>query len=203
MSWLSSTMMKSNGVSPPVEACSATRVNTSELCDQLPSTAKPCAHALEDRPEDCALVLAEARFAAQPCHIAIGLPRVELPGVDDVVPLRFQESMAEAVRRSGLRGFEDQFSDGFGVRHVRWAEGVLVQLGGEAVDGVDDDPLRHFRFARSQSAEFYPQRAREGVAEGREQHSRIGIAPREVRGSVQRDNRLAGAGRAGDSSGGR
>ena len=145
------------------------------------------------------MVLAEARFATQPCHIAIGLPRVELPGVDDVVPLRFQESIAEAMRRPGLGGFANQYSDRFVSGHARRAEGVLVQLGGDLIDRVDDDPLRQLRLARSQSAEFDPQRAREGVAEGREQHSRIGIGPREVRGSVQRDHRLAGAGRAGDA----
>ena len=111
------------------------------LCNQaFGSQAYP--HPFEDRPEDGPLVLAEARFATQPCHIAIGLPRVELPGVDDVVPLRFQESIAEAVRRPGLGGLAKQHSNSFVSGHVRRAEGVLVQLGGDLIDRVDDDPLR-------------------------------------------------------------
>ena len=57
----------------------------------------------------------------------------------------------------------------------------------------------HFWLVADEASELLPQHARERVAERREQHARLRVRAREVDGAMQRDHRLAGAGRAGDA----
>src|SRR5690606_28958105 len=54
--------------------------------------------ALEDRPEDLALLLGETRLAPEAADVAVGLPGIELPGVDDGRPFAPEEVRGEFVR---------------------------------------------------------------------------------------------------------
>ncbi len=58
--------------------------------------------AFEDRPEQLALLLAEPGLPPNPCYVPVRLPRIELPGVNDVIPLRLKEARSEPVRLRAL-----------------------------------------------------------------------------------------------------
>src|SRR5438132_8321887 len=54
-------------------------------------------HALEDRPQDLALLAADPRLATKTRHVAISLPAVQLPGIDDIAPLAVEKAFCEAM----------------------------------------------------------------------------------------------------------
>ena len=59
---------------------------------------------LEDRPQDRPLRLGQPRLSTEPGDVAVGLPGVQLPRINDLLPLGQQEMRAElVVRPRGLR----------------------------------------------------------------------------------------------------
>ena len=55
-------------------------------------------------------LLGEPRLAAEARDVAIRLPGLELPGIDDLFPFGQQEAQAERVARHGCRGFLEQLA---------------------------------------------------------------------------------------------
>ena len=71
-------------------------------------------HALEDGPKRLALRFGQTAAAAETRDDAIGIPRVQLPGIDDPLPLRQYEARRKlALTGRGSRLF-DPFADSFG-----------------------------------------------------------------------------------------
>jgi hypothetical protein len=62
---------------------------------------EPRSDLLEDRPQDPALSLGELGLSSEPGDVAVGVPLLELPGVDDLLPLCQQEVLAELMTADG------------------------------------------------------------------------------------------------------
>ena len=94
---------------------------------------------LEDGPQHLALGFGQPCLAAEACDIAIGLPALELPGVDHLFPLRQQEMRTELVsthRRAGIpnQGLDLDALDEPGLTDMRLAESGTDRIEGMHVD---------------------------------------------------------------------
>ena len=75
-----------------------------------PARLQPGTNALEDGPQHLALRFREPRLSAEARDIAIRLPVLQLPGIDDLLPFREQEMLAELVTANRARGLAHQFA---------------------------------------------------------------------------------------------
>ncbi len=66
---------------------------------------------LEQRPEDCPLSLWEPRFSTEARDISIRLPGIQLPRINDLLPLGQQEPPTELVALSTFAGGPQQLVD--------------------------------------------------------------------------------------------
>src|SRR5689334_758265 len=91
----------------------------------------------ENRPENFALPAADPRLAAETAHIAILLPGLYLPGVDDFAPFAPEEIWPEAVSLDLGRLAQGRANQALR-RNVRLAEKLGVEVvpdPGERLDG--------------------------------------------------------------------
>ena len=58
---------------------------------QMTALPKALPNAFEDRPQRLTLLRLKSRLAPEPRNVAIGLPRIQLPSVDDLFPFAFKK----------------------------------------------------------------------------------------------------------------
>jgi hypothetical protein len=107
--------------------------------------------------------------------------------------------LSELVAAHRAGSFADQLAHGLGIRNARRADMRLVKPKPNGIERMDVDPFREARFIAQEPLELGEQRVREGVGESGQQDPGIGMRACQVRYPVQRDDGLAGPGRAGDA----
>ena len=153
-------------------------------------------NALEDRPQDLALLAADAGLATEPGDIAIVFPARELPGVDDLAPFADQKPQREPMPLD-LRGrFAQQRLDQRRRRDVRLTERRRIKVVADPRDRMDRDPVGDVRLVTGQGPQPHTQRIGQSLREGRQQHPRLRVSARQGDRPMQRHDRLAGSGAA-------
>ena len=66
------------------------------------------------------LLLGKSCLSAQAHHIAIRLPAFQLPGINDLFPLRIQKMQAELVIAGFFRSLFKQIENNFACGEIRW-----------------------------------------------------------------------------------
>ena len=138
----------------------------------------------EDRPEQLALLLGEPRLAAEALHVAVVLPALELPGVDDRAPFRPEEVRAEPVALDARGRPGEEGSDVLVARETEAAGAGRVETPPDAAHRVHLEPLGDLRLVADQPSEARPQ-----------QHAALGMRTGQMHGPVEGHDGLAGAGR--------
>ena len=150
-------------------------------------------HALENRPQDLALLAADAGLAAEPGDIAVVFPTRELPRVDDLAPLADQEPRREPVPLDLRGGLAQQGLDQRRRGDVRLAERRRVEVVSDPRDRMDGDPVGDLRLVAGQGPQPDPQRVCQRLREGRQQHACLRVSPGQGNRPVQCHDRLARA----------
>ncbi len=158
-------------------------------------------HALENRPQDLALLAADAGLAAEPGDIAVVLPSRELPRVDDLAPLADQEPRREPVPLNLRSGLAQQRLDQRRRGDVRLTERRRVEVVSDPRHRMDGDPVGDLRLVAGQGPQPDAQRVCQGLREGRQQHACLRVSPGQGNRPVQCHDRLARAGAAADPGG--
>ena len=97
---------------------------------------------LEHRPEDRPPGLWEPRFSAEARDISIRLPGVQLPRINDLLPLGQQESPTKLVIFFTFAGGPSQLLDNLWRRQIDLPEVGLVEVLSGSVDRMDFQSLR-------------------------------------------------------------
>src|SRR5262245_52149113 len=100
-----------------------------------------CANALEDRPQPGALRLREPRLSAEPHHIPVRLPAIELPRVNHVLPFRQQKEQAELVTGRCRGGLAYKATYGLAAGDLRLPDVRSVEAEADRVERVNVDAL--------------------------------------------------------------
>ena len=93
-----------------------------------------------------ALRFREPGLAAEPGHVAIGLPSVQLPRIDDLLPFGQQETQAELVTFDGLCRFFQELLHHLPIGDGRLAAVRPVEPQTEGIEGMDVDAFGQTRF---------------------------------------------------------
>jgi hypothetical protein len=112
--------------------------------------------------------LREPRLATQPGHVAICLPGLQLPGIDDLLPLGEQEVLAEFVPADRLRRVLQQRGNCAVVGQIDRPDVHFVQAGRQAAQRVHVDSLGQSWLAAQESVASRQQSCRERVRKRRQ-----------------------------------
>ena len=111
---------------------------------------------LNDGPERRTLLHGQARLASKPSDIAIGVPAIQLPCVNDVLPLAQQESEAEPARLPLAGGFRQKLLNHLPSRDLWGAEPRLIKPLADRIHGVDLHAFRKPGLVVDQPPELRP-----------------------------------------------
>ena len=109
---------------------------------------------LENRPEHDPLLLRQTCLPAQPHDVTICLPRVQLPGVNNLLPLHDQEMQAKLVSIDFSRGIFEKLLDQFFGCDIRMTEVQLIEPSPDRIHGVHFQAFGNARFVADQTPQF-------------------------------------------------
>ncbi len=118
MSCASSTTTKSKGAFLLLAIVAASAVNSSACVISLRVFKSARTRSKIDH-SSSALRLGQPGLSAEPCDIAIGLPGLQLPGIDDLLPFGEEKVQAELVPADGAAAvFRSASTNVFAVRNL-------------------------------------------------------------------------------------
>ena len=143
------------------------------------------ADALKDRPQHRALRLWQAGFPAQAPDVPIGLPGLQLPGVNDLFPRGHEKMPAEPLTVDGAGRLRQEGLEHLAAGDVWTTDVRRVKATAHGVHGIDFQPIAEPWFVTDQASQASPQRIRQRVGHGGEQHPGIGVRTGQEHGPVQ------------------
>src|SRR5712692_8986526 len=103
---------------------------------------------LENGPEDRLLLLRNLSFSPESTDVRVGVSTVDLPCINNLIPLRQEKSSSKLVIGSFGRRLLSEFGDILLRRQTRFAKPGFIKAGADRVDRVHIDSLAELRLVR-------------------------------------------------------
>lgn len=133
------------------------------------------ADAFENVPGDGSLFFRQASLASEARHIAIGFPRLQLPGVHDLLPFGRQEVDREFIALDRFGRFRNELINHVPGCDLCWAKVRFIKPAANRVHGMHFHPFAQSRLVANEMTELRSQRIRQTVGKGSKQNPGIRV----------------------------